>query len=36
VLKLKWMSMFKNYQSRVKNVNDDTSYQSHKIMMERK
>ena len=36
VLKLKWMSMFKNYRSRVKNVNDDPSYQSHKIMMERK
>ena len=36
VLKLKWMSMFKNYRNRDKNVNDDTSYKSHKIMMERK
>jgi len=36
VLKLKWMSMFKNYRSRVKNVHDDTSYHSHKVMMERK
>jgi len=35
VLKLKWMSMFKNYRSRVKNVNDDTSYQSHKVMVGR-
>ena len=36
VLKLKWMSMFKNYRNRVKNVHDDRSYQSHKVMMERK
>jgi dolichol-phosphate mannosyltransferase len=27
VLKLKWMSMFKNYRSRVKNIHDDRSYQ---------
>ena len=36
VLKLKWMSMFKNYRRRVKNVHDDASYQSHKVIMERK
>ena len=29
VLKLKWMSMFKNYRRRVKNVHDDSSY--HKV-----
>ncbi|MGH2647416.1 MAG: polyprenol monophosphomannose synthase [Ginsengibacter sp.] len=36
VLKLKWMSMFKNYRSRVKNIQVSPSYQSHEVMMERK
>lgn len=36
VLKLKWMSMFKNYRSRVKNLNFDTSYQNTKVMVEGK
>lgn len=36
VLKLKWMSMFKNYRSRVKNMNDQSSYQTRKVMVEGK
>lgn len=36
VLKLKWMSMFKNYRKRVKNVHDTPAYQSHEVLMERK
>lgn len=36
VLQLKWMSMFKNYRSRVKNVSDANSYQSHKVLVEGK
>ena len=36
VLRLKWMSMFKNYRSRVKNITDVPSYQSAEVMMERK
>ncbi len=36
VLKLKWMSMFKNYRNRVKNMGDDTSFQSQEVLMERK
>ncbi len=36
VLKLKWMSMFKNYRKRVKNVHDTPAYESHEVLMERK
>ena len=36
VLRLKWMSMFKNYRSRVKNIADVPSYQSAEVIMERK
>lgn len=36
VLKLKWMSMFKNYRNRVKNIPENTSYQSHKVLVEGK
>jgi len=36
VLKLKWMSMFKNYRSRVKNVPNDSAYQSQKVLVEGK
>lgn len=37
VLKLKWMSMFKNYRRRVTNSNDlHPSFQQHKIVAERK
>ena len=36
VLKLKWMSMFKNYRKRVKNMHDAPSYQTHEVVMERK
>ncbi len=36
VLRLKWMSMFKNYRNRVKNMSDVPSYQNANIMMERK
>ena len=36
VLKLKWMSMFKNYRSRVKNLNENNPYQSREVVMERK
>lgn len=37
VLKLKWMSMFKNYRRRVTNVGDiHTSFQQHKVVAERK
>ena len=35
VLKLKWMSMFKNYRSRVKNISDH-SYQNREVLMEGK
>ena len=35
VLKLKWMSMFKNYRSRVKNINDH-SYRNREVLMEGK
>lgn len=34
VLKLKWMSMFKNYRSRVKNIPDSNSYQSQQVLVE--
>jgi dolichol-phosphate mannosyltransferase len=36
VLKLKWMSMFKNYRSRVKNINEGSSYQNQKVLVEEK
>lgn len=36
VLKLKWMSMFKNYRSRVKNVIENDSYQTREVVMEGK
>ena len=37
VLKLKWMSMFKNYRKRVKKVQyNDASYQSPKVLIEGK
>ncbi len=36
VLRLKWMSMFKNYRNRVKNINDLPAYQNAEVMMERK
>ncbi len=36
VLRLKWMSMFKNYRNRVKNVNEVSAYHSADVMMERK
>lgn len=36
VLRLKWMSMFKNYRSRVKNMADVASYQNSKVIMENK
>ena len=36
VLKLKWMSMFKNYRSRVKNIPSDNAYQSQKVLVEGK
>ena len=36
VLKLKWMSMFKNYRSRVKNISDHSTYQTRKVVMEGK
>jgi dolichol-phosphate mannosyltransferase len=36
VLKLKWMSMFKNYRNRVKKINEHSSYQSHNVVMEGK
>jgi len=35
VLRLKWMSMFKNYRSRVKNINDH-SYRNREVLMEGK
>jgi dolichol-phosphate mannosyltransferase len=35
VLKLKWMSMFKNYRSRVKNISDH-SYHNRKVLVEGK
>ncbi len=36
VLKLKWMSMFKNYRNRVKNISDLHPFQNHKVLIERK
>ena len=36
VLKLKWMSMFKNYRSRVKNISNDAAYESQKVLVEGK
>jgi len=36
VLKLKWMSMFKNYRSRVKNINENSAYQNQKVLVEGK
>ncbi len=37
VLKLKWMSMFKNYRKRVKNVADEPHpFRSHEVLIERK
>ena len=36
VLKLKWMSMFKNYRSRVKNINENSPYQDQKVLVEGK
>ena len=36
VLKLRWMSMFKNYRSRVKNFSDAKSYESHNVLVEGK
>ncbi len=37
VLKLKWMSMFKNYRKRVKNIADiQPSFQNHEVLVERK
>ncbi|HSQ43891.1 MAG TPA: polyprenol monophosphomannose synthase [Ginsengibacter sp.] len=36
VLKLKWMSMFKNYRSRVKNINENSPYQNQKVLVEGK
>ena len=36
VLRLKWMSMFKNYRSRVKNAEDQVSILSPEISIERK
>ena len=36
VLKLKWMSMFKNYRKRVKNIPDNSPYQSQQVLVEGK
>ncbi|MEO6638783.1 MAG: polyprenol monophosphomannose synthase [Ginsengibacter sp.] len=36
VLRLKWMSMFKNYRSRVKNIADVPTYQNTNVIMENK
>jgi dolichol-phosphate mannosyltransferase len=36
VMKLKWMSMFKNYRNRVKNIHEVDTYQTHEMFMERK
>lgn len=36
VLKLKWMSMFKNYRSRVKNIHEVNSYHTREVLLERK
>jgi dolichol-phosphate mannosyltransferase len=36
VLKLKWMSMFKNYRNRVKKINEHSTFQTHNIVMEGK
>jgi len=37
VLKLKWMSMFKNYRKRVKNIPDiHPAFQNQEVLIERK
>ena len=36
VLKLKWMSMFKNYRRRVKNIPENSPYQSQQVLVEGK
>lgn len=36
VLRLKWMSMFKNYRNRVKKISDIPAYQNAEVVMERK
>ena len=36
VLRLKWMSMFKNYRNRVKKISDIPAYQNAEVIMERK
>ena len=36
VLKLKWMSMFKNYRNRVKNISEITSFPNHEVILEGK
>ena len=36
VLKLKWMSMFKNYRNRVKNIPDNSTYQNQQVLVEGK
>ena len=36
VLKLKWMSMFKNYRKRVKNISDLNPFQNQEVLIERK
>ncbi len=36
VLKLKWMSMFKNYRKRVKNISDThPSFPKHEVLVEK-
>jgi len=36
VLRLRWMSMFKNYRNRVKNVSENTAYKSPPMLVEGK
>ncbi|MEO6455834.1 MAG: polyprenol monophosphomannose synthase [Ginsengibacter sp.] len=36
VLKLMWMSMFKNYRNRVKNISEIHPFQQHEVLIERK
>lgn len=36
VLRLKWMSMFKNYRKRVKNISEISPFQNSKVIMEKK
>ena len=36
VLKLKWMSMFKNYRNRVKNISELDPFQNQEVLIERK